>query len=418
MKACELLESTQTKTKLSALVRKSNNFDLLSKLLNFLKVKAKVENLTGDNKSPIAETLEDNVKGQVLKLLNQLDDDSPEWNNILDLLRKDEITSLAAQVIMNKMGAVNNRLDKKLRDLVIRADASFEEKEELLQKLANGGGYIDGKALLNSQSGNLYEGMKSSELADFLARRMAKEFRGDMGYGPDQGPGEIMMMIMGTGIRSATKGDLDINGTVVEVKASGKGKSGFSGGRLYSTSGYGTSSLIKRDFYKELVNAGISKEVLLQYGMPSNDAAKAAGVKVIKGGLHLNLSGLTNLSDLFQDQKIGRAGAQKIISVLINGLYTKLPDSMTKSMMSIVKSDGSFDATDFLIEMTKLAHVYYMGIAGHDALMVINTDSGNYAIMKSAEDVETLLRDGTVTLTAHINLDDDRSKGSSQLIIK
>lgn len=417
MRARELfLESKQEKSELADLVRKSENTTLLAKLLNYLNVKSKVEKIL-PNASPVNEDMSNNIKAKVLSMLGELDDDSPEWHKIIDLLRKDEISALANRVIMTKLGAVNGYLDKKLRDMVMRAKFPFEEKEAVLEKLGSGDGYFDGKNFMGNSSGNIYESFDNA-LARQLAVQMSREFRGEMGYGPDQGPGEMMMIIMGKNIGLATKGDLSIGNKTVEVKATSKGKKGFSGGRLYSTTGYGTSSSIKRDLYQDLLAIGIPEEALLEYGMPTKAAAKEAGVTVKKGSLNLNLSGIENLSNLFQEYNISQEKARTVVKTILDGLYTKLQDGMADPILKLVKSDGSINAQKFLIEMTKLAHVYYMGLAGHDALMIFNTDSGNYAMMQTAEDVGEMLKDGTISLTSHIDLDDDRSKGSSQIIIK
>lgn len=420
MRARELFfESRQEKSEATSLVRKTDNFGLLTKIANYLKSKLQAkdpeESVDVDS---VNEEMAGNIKAQVLKMLGQLDDNSPEWAKIIDVLRRDEISELSTKIVQVKLGAVNGHLDKKLRDLVLRSKVPFEQKEEFLQKLASGDGYFDGKDLVNKNNGNIYQMLSANPVAADLGPKMALEFRGDMGYGPDQGPGEIMMALLGKNIQLATKGDLQIGNQVVEVKATSRGKSGFSGGRLYSTTGYGSGFAIKKELYNNLIAAGIPQEALLEYGLPTVQNSKDAGIPVKKGGLNLNLSGLTNLSSLFQEYQLPQDKAKSIVSGIVHGLYTKLPSGQEKPIVDLIQKDGSFEPQDFLIEMTKLAHVYYKSLEGHDALMLFNTSSGNYGVMYSDDDVEKLLRSGIVTLTAHIDLEDDRGKGSSQLIIK
>lgn len=425
MRARELFqESKQEKNELADLVRKSENPGLLNKILNFLNRKVQAEQPPEENPNqpnqnePVREDVSNNIKSQVLSMLDKLDDDSPEWSKIIDVLRKDEITALAVQAIQKKLGAVNGHLDKKLRDMVMRVNYPFEEKEAFLEKLARGDGYFDGKDFFSNQQGNLYDKI-NDPIAKDLALQMSHQFRGELGYGPDQGPGEIMMILMGKNIGLATKGDLKVGNKTVEVKATKRSKSNkYSGGRLYSTTGYGTSSTIKRDLYQALLDARIPQERLLSYGMPTKEAAQQAGVDVVDGALNLNLSGLNNLGELFKEFNLSRDQAQSIVKVILNGLYTKLPDGMGKDVLNTVQSNGMINPQEFLIEMTKLAHLYYMLLAGHDAVMIFNSNSGNYAMMETSEDVEKMLKSGTITLSSHISLDDDRGKGSSQIIIK
>jgi hypothetical protein len=422
MRAHELiLEAASQKSELAKLVHKTDDVNLLTKLLNYLNIKLKLQAPDEEPDqpleqpdAPIKESVESSVKAKVLSMLDELEDDSPEWEKIIGVLRKHELTTLATQTVQRKMGSVNNHLDKKLRDMVLRVKVPFEQKEAFLEKLARGDGFFDGKTMLTKNLGNVYDAVKSNPIASILARQMAVEFRGEMGYGPSQGPGEIMMVLLGKNIALATKGDLQIGDKVAEIKATSRGKKSMSGGRLYSTTGYGANTMIKRELFSNLVAAGIPRDVLAQYGMPK----KEPGAQVVPGGLNLNPSGLLNMSNLFKEYNVGQDKARAILAALLNGLYTKLPDGMAKPILDLVKSDGTFDPNKFLVEMTKLAHKYYMMLEGHDVLMLFNSENGNYALMVTPEDVERLLDSGAIGLTSHLDLNDDRSKGSSQLIMK
>jgi hypothetical protein len=430
MRAHELiLEAASPKKEAADLVRKTKDVNLLTKILNYLNAKIMPQAPEKEEPAPpsatktaeptvtnpaVKESVESNVKAKVLAMLGELDDSSPEWEKIIGVLRKHELTALAAQTVQRKMGSVNNHLDKKLRDMVMRVKVPFEQKEAFLEKLARGDGFFDGKQMLTKTTGNVYDAVKGNAIASIVARQMAVEFRGDMGYGPSQGPGEIMMVLLGKNIALASKGDLQIGNKVAEIKATSKSKSKWSGGRLYSTTGYGANTMIKRELFSNLVAAGIPREVLAQYGMPK----KEKNVNVIPGGLNINPSGLINLSNLFKEHGVDQEKVRLILNDLLNGFYTKLPEGMAKPILDLVQSDGTFDPNKFLVEMTKLAHKYYMMLEGHDALMLFNSENGNYAVMVTPEDVENLLSKGVIALASHLDLNDDRSKGSSQMIMK
>ncbi len=162
-----------------------------------------------------------------------------------------------------------------------------------------------------------------------------------------------------------------------------------------------------------MLEQGIPADVLSNYGWP----VKKENVDVIAGGLNLNISGLKNLSNLFQ-QYTSQAGAKQIIAAILDGLYTKLPSGLSDSVLNLVQANGSFDNKKFLVELTKLAHKYYKEIEGHDALMLFNTDNGNYAIIDDDKEFDDLFNSGKIALTSHLDWSDDRAKGSSQLIIK
>ena len=415
MRFIELFEDSAEQAKLKSLVKSTSDDSSLLKIVNYLK--AKVSKQQAKEPTPADQTVTNEdiagVKEQALQLIDQISDPA-ELEKLISFLRRSEITTLSSRVIQQQLGSIQGDLDKKLAAMLGRVKNPFEEKLNFLNKILQSGGIFDGASLLNNKYGNVYELTKSDPVADILAKPMSLEFRGQMGYGPDQGPGEIMMAVLGKNIGLARKGDLVIIGnTTVEVKATGKSKSGLSGGRLYSTTGYGSSSNIKKMVYPLMLEQGIPADVLSNYGWP----VKKENVDVIAGGLNLNISGLKNLSNLFQ-QYTSQAGAKQIIAAILDGLYTKLPSGLSDSVLNLVQADGSFDNKKFLVELTKLAHKYYKEIEGHDALMLYNTDNGNYAIIDDDKEFDDLFNSGKIALTSHLDWSDDRAKGSSQLIIK
>lgn len=422
MRFVELFEDSQEQRELKSLIKSTDNNNRLTQIVDYLKsrvVKTKSQFNQKKIVSPadtnkVTTTNEDaiNLKSQALQLIDQLDDPE-ELEKLISFLRRSEIADLSRRVITQKFGSVQGDLDKKLSALLTRIKNPFEQKINFLKTIIANGGIFDGSTLLSQKSGNIYNLIKNDPIADAIAKTLALQFRGAIGYGPDQGPGEIMMMLLGKNISPAEKGDLRIGNVLVEVKATGKGKSGLSGGRLTTTTGYGSSSNIRKILYPIMIDAGIPAEVLKQYGWPS----KSVDEKTIAGGLNLNSSGLTNLSNLLKEY-VSEDDAKNILKVMLDGIYTKLPSGFDDSMIDLVQPDGSFDPKKFMIELTKLAHKYYRFIEGHDALMLFNTENGNYVVIEDADDFDELFDSGKIGLTSHIDWHDDRARGSSQLVVK
>lgn len=428
MRYIELFEDSEEQKELKSLIKTTTDQGALAQIVNYLKSKvSKTKPLAAqaaqkpivipsekDNSANKTTTNEDsaNLKAQALQLIDQLEDPS-ELEKLISFLRRSEITELSKRVIVSKLGSVQGGIDKKLSAMLTRIKNPFEQKIEFLQKILQQGGIFDGESLLNNNSGNVYNLTNNDPIAAVLAKPLAMEFRGKLGYGPDQGPGEIMMLLLGKNIRLAAKGDLLIGNTAVEVKATSKGKKSWSGGRLLTATGYGSSGNIRKMVYPLMIKAGIPEQVLQQYGWPN----KEPGQEIATGGLNFNTSGLENLSNLFK-QYTSQAGAISIIKAMLDGWYTKLPADFEKPILSLIQADGSFSSKQFLIELTKLAHKYYQFIEGHDVLMLFNTENGNYANIQDANDFDQLFNSGKVGLTSHLDWYDDRSKGSSQIILK
>lgn len=424
-------EESAEQKELKSLVAATNNDNVLKQIVNYLKSKihtatsavvtdrstsqtpiATPINKDVAAKKPIAVEDAANLKSQALQLINQLEDPE-ELDKLISFLRRAEISDLVGRVIVQQFDSIQGDFDKKLSALLTRIKNPIDEKIRFLNKILQQGGIFDGEALLASKTGNIYSLTKNDPVASAIAKTLATEFRGTMGYGPDQGPGEIMMVLLGKNIKLAKKGDLTINNNSVEVKATSRGKKSWSGGRLTTTTGYGRSTSIKKILYTKMIEAGIPAEVLAQYGWPTKSVEQIT----IPGGLNLNSLGLTNLSNLFK-QYLSQENAKKIIEIMLDGIYTKLPEGMGDSVLNLIQSDGSFDNNEFLKEFNKLAHTYYQFIEGHDILMLFNTENGNYALIQDAADFDELFASGKVSLTSHLGWDDDRSSGSSQIVVK
>ena len=427
MRFVELFEDSQEQKELKSLVASTDNDKVLAQIINYLK--SKVSTAKPDSAAPQTSiatpaekdsaakktiAVEDaaNLKSQALQLITQLEDPE-ELDKLISFLRRSEISDLAKRVIAQQFDSVQGDLDKKLSALLTRIKNPFDEKIQFLEKILQQGGIFDGTTLLANKTGNIYSLIKNDPIAGAIAKILATQFRGTMGYGPDQGPGEIMMILLGKNINLANKGDLEIGNNSVEVKATSKGEKSLSGGRLTTTTGYGRSTSIKKILFTKMVEAGIPAEVLAQYGWPS----KSSDQKTVPGGLNLNSAGLNNLSNLFK-QYLSQEDAKKIIEIMLDGMYTKLPDNMDTPVLDLVQSDGSFDNKKFLKELNKLAHKYYQFIEGHDTLMLFNTDNGNYVLIQDAADFDELFDSGKVALTSHLDWNDDRAAGSSQIVVR
>jgi hypothetical protein len=284
--------------------------------------------------------------------------------------------------------------------------------------MASAKGFFDGSILLKSATGNLYQVFDKVPVLNQIYKKMALELRGAMGYGPDQGPGEFLLALTGGGVDLAEKSDLVlVDGKGVEVKADGTGvsattgKKSRSGGRLYSTSGYGTASTARLGMFKAMVNNGVPAEVMKQYGWPTREK----GVKYPAGGLNLNAQGVNNLNELFS-KYMDRAGVQEVMRAMVAGLYTDLPKGMEDDIINSVGSDGTIDYKTVMDELITLAHLYYKHQEGHEYIMVFNTHTGDYVMMGDEDQTRALLQKGMVRPNSGMDFFDDRSKGTPQLL--
>jgi len=377
-----------------------------------------------DAEEPTQESLQEALESNKKVAMDAIDQivasgDEAKLNQVIAFLKGAELKELAFKAIDNNLKqGVKGNLDQKLSDIVAGTNSTFEEKEKLLQDMASAKGFFDGSILLKSATGNLYQVFDKVPVLNQIYKKMALELRGAMGYGPDQGPGEFLLALTGGGVDLAEKSDLVlVDGKGVEVKADGTGvsattgKKSRSGGRLYSTSGYGTASTARLGMFKAMVNNGVPAEVMKQYGWPTREK----GVKYPAGGLNLNAQGVNNLNELFS-KYMDRAGVQEVMRAMVAGLYTDLPKGMEDDIINSVGSDGTIDYKTVMDELITLAHLYYKHQEGHEYIMVFNTHTGDYVMMGDEDQTRALLQKGMVRPNSGMDFFDDRSKGTPQLL--
>ena len=375
----------------------------------------KTDNRQLENESIIREDVVA-LKKEAFNLIDRVKDEQ-ELNALVAFLRKNEINELAhAAIEANISQGVKGGLDKKLGQMVMDVSGSFDDKEAFLKQLATGNGFWNGTDLTNQLTGNIYEKLKNKPIASELAKPMALELRGKMGYGPDQGPGEFLLALTGKGVDLADKSDLIlVNGKGVEVKAEGwaRGKKGItkSGGRLYSTSGYNGGTGAAKVLYDAMLEVGIPAEALAEYGW---------GVEREKGKkyppLNFNAAGIDNINALLQKYTKAPA-AKKLLNAIAEGFFLAMPKGMKNNFVNKSVAKNQIDYREAIHNFVALGHEYYKHQEGHDYIMIFNTHNGGYVMVESGEDMKRLLDDGALKLNSGMDFFDDRSKGTPQILV-
>jgi hypothetical protein len=308
-------------------------------------------------------------------------------------------------------------MDKRLAQTVMNVNASFEDKEAFLLRMASKDGFWDGNELITTTSGNIYEKFNDPILkAIQYDLAVGNSFTGALGYGPNQGPGEFLLALTGKGIGLAEKSDLIVNGTGVEVKADNGRKKSRSGGRMIATAGYGNAVTAKMAMYKTMIELGVPNDLLAKFNWPK----KIKGVVPPRGGLNYNPSGIANFNEYIAPY-LKEEGTKKVLASMVGGLYTEMPDDMASNFINAVGADGTINAAQSIIELTVMAYAYYQKQEGHDCIMVFNTKNGDFVIINSGDEVRELMTPygkAELNVTSLLDFHDSRSNGSPQLLTR
>jgi hypothetical protein len=429
-----LLTESDDKSDAKQLVQKSSTLSVIATVVNFLRGVVSRQEIDAyttpaqpepdaqqdteqqqEGKQQLVKEDLDQLKQEAFSLIGEVEDVA-ELNKVVAFLKKNEITELAtAAIIANISQGVKGDLDQKIANLVMNTPGDFASKEKFLKDLGTGNGLWSGNVLITNLTGNIYDMLSSNPIANALAKPIALQLRGAMGYGPDQGPGEFLLALTGGGIDLAEKSDLVlIDGKGVEVKADGtsvgkSGKKSRSGGRLYSTGGYNGGSGARQVVKQAFMDLGITEDELEQYGWNG----KIKGLTYFN--LNFNLAGIKNMNKVLKKTPAG--SAQKILYAIAKGFYIDVPEN-TDSFNNMINSysGNEIDPKEAIFNFVALGHDYYKLKEGHDYIMIFNTATGGYVMIKDASDMKQLLDSGHVKLNGGMDFFDDRSKGTPQIL--
>ena len=349
------------------------------------------------------------LKQQILDAVNIIND-KEHLHEIQNCTYKYVLDRHLCNALLHKFGLVPHVMQKMLTTILSYGTVPVTDKITFFNDIQNNGGIWDGTQLLTNPVGNIYRYMSTNPVLKVYSEEIAKNIRGNIGPWADKGPCEFLIALTGKNVSFTSVGDIRITDKNIEVKATSKTKGNYCGGRLYSSCGYGSNTSTKFQIKEYFEKINLPKSVMLEYGIYDDYCEKT-------GSINLNISGLQNLSYILSTY-CTHADAVEIFKIMMHGLYNKITDHDLKDLLKIIKPNGSFNNKLFMIEFVKIAFDYYKLQSGHDYVLVVNSDNGRYVMLTSKEDCETHLLSGQLTLTSSIDWNDDRSKGSPQLIVK
>jgi len=302
------------------------------------------------------------------------------------------------------------------------------------------GDVIDLKTAVGKESGNLNDHVRSQYKnvwgktgGAFMALQDPSAQRGSVG------PAEIAIILLGSPVKKAEKGDLDIDGTVYELKASkvstGK-KKGKSGGRLTADSMPKNNTILPvlQKLLKKHFNADDKDLMKLVKSKKTGKTRKLPRFSLGQDGLaFLNeLSGYYGPDYMVKDGKKEVKGTVKdrvqvIKSFLYDFMATVMPGTMndkknaTPIINNMVNKDGTVDTAlngNFFQQYLKANwSEYKMGDRKEhfEALMFIHQGTMNYHIVRSGDDIIKAIKDGSVQVTKGATFTDAQNPAAPQL---
>lgn len=289
-------------------------------------------------------------------------------------------------------------------NLFIHAPGSLEDKVSLAMKLddsgrypGTGGGVIKTKDMLKPGAGSIDKLMtESNPTLDYIKKNLITFKVQPSTTAVNTGDGEAFFLILGSGVNKLGRGDLNVLGREVEVKAQGARLRGFGGKGIY-----GDGATYWTKFNKDLMSlikaAGV-KELYQETSRPPSkkNPAGTPGTDIRSEPLHFSAGNLAALSAVLAKTKPGAAKVKAMLSNALTHIYRKATPAMINRVLSTVNSDGSFDVEEFRKQWFLLTYDYYMltstdpktGV-GYDGILFIHQPSFSYNYVKNAKQIDS-----------------------------
>lgn len=285
-------------------------------------------------------------------------------------------------------------------------------------------GILDLKQVVARGKGNVLSSIDGDDkrILDMLENALMKAKPGKTAG--NWGPGELGLAILGTPVNKASKGDLDIGGEMIELKASQNPKKG---GRL------GTKALARgtdgrRDYIpalEELLRsagytprtASLKKDSPVYIGIKKDSRMKA----IVS---HLSF-GQSFIEKALNPLLAGKSSPDATVAFLEKVALSCIVDEYRKSVKTAwvrkcANADGTINLSLFNLKYAGMLYSLYQRVDGVEKIMVLNPLTGSYYILNGPKDLETAsaqsednapIQFSTVT----IDFSDSQGKASPQI---
>jgi hypothetical protein len=317
--------------------------------------------------------------------------------------------------IFNKPISQANTIQQ--RDEVAKKVLSFMKRCEV--------GVIDLKAKIVTGKGNITSGINAEdqEILDMLENALMKAKPGKTAG--NWGPGELGLAILGTPVNKGNKGDLDIDGEMIELKASQNPKKG---GRFGSTAlQRGTDG--KADYTEALRDlltvAGYNPKQRLDKSNPKYIGLLPAAKGKTKIVSHLSFGQTfieAGLNPMIKD-RVSPDDTLNFLEMVAISCITKeyKYDIRTKPLfVDCVNGDSTINLPMFNLKYSEMLYDLYQRKDKVGKIMVMNPITGSYYVLGGPKDLANAansdgenapIQFGTVT----IDFSDSQGKASPQI---
>jgi hypothetical protein len=329
-----------------------NKYNTMNNLRNLI-------NLVESHSIELDETPAE-VRAEIGKKINKI----PDEGDLTDVLKFTNRYSIKKDVV--DFATLRNYKDT-VSSIFLQslADANIPEAQvkKFLKKLSTDG-ILNDKALMTSRKVHSYEDLIDpayKDVFDAIKVDLFQKISGKMGEMGDIGKGEYMLDIISPNVnRRGAPGDLDINGTKVELKAGENGRLGPAGSMSLA-------GRFQREFLPVIKKLAPNK------------------VKSITSPTEFNLKqNMSYFSAFFETKK-------NVSEALAAMLAMHYPDYNVKSIVTkVVDGSGNINGQALKEEMLKASYSSYRDAKEFDGIIIMDSAVTKFLYIGSPEDMAAM----------------------------
>jgi len=327
--------------------------EIIESLYNF--VSKNIQLLKEDN-------VIDSMKKTIIDIIKHISNLSV-IQQVEGILAKPKIVDLVTD-LLDSRDILFSDSKKFLVNIFVSMPLSVDRKIEFLTYLKNGSIINESKLLTNNLTlidsiitkyDDVYDLIKL-DLIKFVPKKISKASIGD---------GEFILILLSKNITKADVGDLKINGDEIEIKAA---KARFEG-----TKGYSDPPSYYKSFY-----ANIQKINPNYNSKNPND-------------INLNLKGLKNILNVIETSEKDAKEKKKLVLNLfrqyLKNQFIKSSTALQNKMLDeLIKKDGSFNVSDFVMYFNRFQFDYYKSVDGWKGILFVNPKNMNSVYIKDGNE--------------------------------
>lgn len=283
-------------------------------------------------------------------------------------------------------------------------------------------GILDLKNVVAQKKGNILTGISEEDKAilDLLENALMKAKPGKTAG--NWGPGELGLAILGTPVNKASKGDLDVGGEMIELKASQNPKKGGRIGTTALARGKDGKSEYLEALRKLIIAAKYNSKTISFKPSDKNYIGKKENSKAKVSFLSF---GQTFVNDALNPKIQGRVSPDDtktfLEKVALSCIVEEYRSSVKTSWVGkCVNSDGTINLQLFNIKYAGMLYSLYQRVDGVGKIMVLNPLTGSFYVIDGPADLSSAVKsDGENSpiqfSTVTIDFNDSQGKASPQI---